>query len=438
MGLFISLFNFFQSNSKSTRIDGISYTIKRAMESITPTLDTIGQEVQNAEYAIREAIESIAPTLNIINKKSQNTEECDFIVFDLETTGLNVKTTEIIEISALKVKNFKIIDSFSVLVKPKRPVDPQATKINNITNKMLEGQKSIEKVLPDFIHFVSNNYLLGYNIATFDIPILKRIATSIGLSFENDYIDVLHIARKKMYFLPNRKLTSIASYFTIDTSGAHRGLADCEITLQCYKKLLEFEVPPDTSKQTTRYHTSHTDQTQALQQLHALLLGIIADDMVTPYEVSLLNSWINDNQYLKGQFPYDEISFMLSKALSDGILEQHELDEMLTRFKEFTSPLTSDCVDLDTLFQKNICLTGKFEHGQNIYIEDLIISHGGIIKSSVSFKLDYLIVGALGSPDWNCGNYGSKIKRAKEIQSQNGKVKIITEEDLFNLIENNK
>ena len=361
----------------------------------------------------------------------------DYVVFDLETSDLSSKTAEIIEISALKVKDSNIIEEFSELVKPKGILNPNATEVNGITYSMLQNKKYIEDIFPDFLRFIGNSKLVGYNIASYDLPIIKRVAASLNYNINNDYVDLLYLAREKMSFLPNCSLSTIASYFVIDISGSHRGLKDCEITKQCYDKLIDF-IPPNNNKSMSRQFSTHrTEQSKALQQLHALLLGVIADDKLTEDEVMALNKWVQDNKKLEGQFPYDRVAIVINESLADGILEQNELDEMLALFKEFTNPTTENMIDDFELENKAICLTGNFELGEKNTVEHLITDKGGIIKKSVSSKTDYVIVGALGSPDWTCSNYGSKIKKAKELQEKGNNIKIITESTLTDYLKNN-
>lgn len=80
---------------------------------------------------------------------------------------------------------------------------------------------------------------------------------------------------------------------------------------------------------------------------------------------------------------------------------------------------------------KNIVLTGEFSCGQRkdvkLYLEKL----GALIKSGVSGKTDYLIIGALGSPDWKFGDYGDKVAKAQELQLKGKPIEIIQEEEFF-------
>lgn len=163
-----------------------------------------------------------------------------YTILDLETSGGNSKYAEIIEISAIKIHMGNIIDSFSYLVKPENPIDPCSSAINGITEDMVKDAPAIEEVLPKFLSFIGNDCLVGYNIKSFDLPILRRvIKNSIRRSIDNDCVDVLLLARKCMPDLKDHKLSTVAEYLEISTEGAHRALKDCYITLDCYKKILK-------------------------------------------------------------------------------------------------------------------------------------------------------------------------------------------------------
>lgn len=162
-----------------------------------------------------------------------------YIVFDLETSDINSRTAEIIEISAIKVENNEITSKFSSLVKPLKPINPKSTDVNGITDDMVSNAPELGSVLPMFINFIGDNVLIGYNISSFDLPILRRLASKVlGIEPNNEYLDVLHMVQRKLPLLPNKKLTTVATYFGIDTNDAHRALADCYMTNECYQRLL--------------------------------------------------------------------------------------------------------------------------------------------------------------------------------------------------------
>lgn len=378
--------------------------------------------------------------LNARNNK-EKISEYDYVVFDFETSGLNSKYAEIIEISALKVKNRCIVDTFNTLVKPSKPIDQKSSEINGITDEMLKSAPSLEDILPCFIHFIENYPLVGHNISTFDLPILRRVSTDyMGISITNTYIDTLQLAKKRISNLPDYRLSTIAAYFTIDYSGAHRALIDCEITQKCYEKLLTL-TPINvvhTNNTSHHYKTELTNVTKSLRELQGFLMGIVSDGILTETEIFALKKWLDDNHELKGQYPFDRVYCIIEDALDDSILEQSELNEMFNLFNECIDPVKkcSSTIKTITIKDKTFCLTGDFSNATRKEIENLIISLGGICKSSVSGKTNYVLVGSLGSPDWVCGNYGTKIKKALELQKNGNPIQILNEKDFFKVIKN--
>lgn len=171
----------------------------------------------------------------------------DYIVFDLETTGIRPDFDEIIEISAIQVQNHQAGAHFSTLVNPGRPIPAGATRVNGITDEMVKDAPALDEVLADFADFIGNEILIGHNIHTFDLNFLYRAAPEIlGCGIENDYIDTLYLARKCLPHLSHHRLTDLAEYFHIDTAGAHRALNDCIMNQKCYEelgKMLQSQAP---------------------------------------------------------------------------------------------------------------------------------------------------------------------------------------------------
>lgn len=172
--------------------------------------------------------------------KKQNDYVPSYVVFDLETTGINPKLDAIIEISAVKVLNHQVVDTFSSLVNPERPIPYGATQINGITDEMVAKEPVLGNILPGFLEFIGDNVLVGHNIHSFD---MKFIWNATELLYKktvtNDYIDTLQMAKQCLPKLPHYKLVDIASYYHISTDGAHRALNDCMMNQKCFEHLAE-------------------------------------------------------------------------------------------------------------------------------------------------------------------------------------------------------
>lgn len=167
----------------------------------------------------------------------------DYVVFDLETTGVNPEKDDIIEISAVKVCGHIIVEEYSTLVNPGRHIPAGATAVNGITDDMVADAPDIGTAIAGFMEFIGESVLVGHNIHTFDTNFAYDAAwNALNRELKNDYIDTLFMARKCLPKLSHYKLTDISSHFNIDTKGAHRALNDCVMNQKCYEemgKLLE-------------------------------------------------------------------------------------------------------------------------------------------------------------------------------------------------------
>ena len=164
----------------------------------------------------------------------------DYVVFDLETTGISRVYDEVVEISAVKVRGGKVVDEFSTLVNPGRHIPAGASQVNGITDQMVAHAPRFVKVLQEFLDFTEGYPLVGHNIASFDMKFICRDAEKYyGSVPVNDYVDTLPLARKHLPNLSHHKLTDLASYYGLTTDGAHRALNDCRMNQQVYECMVK-------------------------------------------------------------------------------------------------------------------------------------------------------------------------------------------------------
>ena len=162
----------------------------------------------------------------------------NYVLFDLETTGISCRSDDVIEISALRVRNGQVTECFSSLVDPGRPIPWAASRVNNITDDMVAGEPTMEEILPQFLEFVGEDVLAGHNIARFDLNFLYRDSmVRFGLLPGNDYVDTLLFARQSLPGLPSYALTALAEHYGLTTQGAHRALNDCRMNQQIFERL---------------------------------------------------------------------------------------------------------------------------------------------------------------------------------------------------------
>ena len=162
----------------------------------------------------------------------------DYVLYDLETTGTSSKYDEVIEISAVKVKNGVVTEEFSQLVNPGRPIPSAASAVNHITDDMVAFAPMFDSVLQQFLAFIGDDVLAGHNINRFDMKFLYRDCERyFGQTLTNDYIDTLKLARLCLPELSHHRLGDLAQYYGISTAGAHRALNDCRMNQQVFEKL---------------------------------------------------------------------------------------------------------------------------------------------------------------------------------------------------------
>ena len=153
----------------------------------------------------------------------------EFTVFDIETTGL-ARTNDIIEIGALKVRNKKVIDKFSTLVRPRKSIPYLIEEITGIDNLMVLDAPKIEDALPDFLDFIGDDILLGHNIVSFDSKFICREAAELGINIKNQLFDTLTYAKRlKKSGVPmpdSLSLDVLCQLFKIERNAAHRAYDD--------------------------------------------------------------------------------------------------------------------------------------------------------------------------------------------------------------------
>lgn len=162
----------------------------------------------------------------------------NYVIFDLETTGLDETRNEIIEIGAIKVKDEKEY-VFHSLIRPQKNITTRITKINGITNEMVMDEPSLEVILPDFLDFIEKLPLVAHN-ASFDMKFLMKAIDDMGLDeLECSTVDTLVLARKILPKLHNHKLETLVNHFNIETNGSHRALDDAKATQKVLQKLID-------------------------------------------------------------------------------------------------------------------------------------------------------------------------------------------------------
>ncbi len=161
----------------------------------------------------------------------------DVVVFDLETTGLNVAECQIIEIGAVKMRQGRIVETFETLVKPIGHIPDDATAVNNITDEMVAECYNIDQIFPDFYKFIDGCVLVAYNIA-YDCGVLQAYGDKNGFAINNKQVDALKLAKKALPEYKSHKLGKVVKILNITLDNAHRAIFDTIATAEVLKVTL--------------------------------------------------------------------------------------------------------------------------------------------------------------------------------------------------------
>jgi len=163
-----------------------------------------------------------------------------YTVFDTETTGLNPSAgDEIISISAIRIVNGRLLreEIFDQLVDPRRPVSPESIEIHGISEEMLQGQPTIEQILPHMYRFTEGTVLVGHN-AAFDMRLLQLKEAKTGIKFTNPVLDTLLLSAVLHPNETDYSLETIAQRLGITVLGRHTSLGDTMLTGEIFLKLI--------------------------------------------------------------------------------------------------------------------------------------------------------------------------------------------------------
>ena len=163
--------------------------------------------------------------------------EAPYVIFDVETTGSAAgKGGAITEFGALKLVRGEVVDQFSTLVNPGRPIDPFVVRLTGITDRMVSDAPSISEVMPSFEEFVEGCVLVGHNVH-FDCSFVT--AARGGSPLPNEVLDTLKLARCLVPGLKRYRLSSLVSHFGVRQAPNHRALSDAAATTEVFRKLLK-------------------------------------------------------------------------------------------------------------------------------------------------------------------------------------------------------
>ena len=211
-----------------------------------PSADIIVDEKPASK---RPVSQSYDVAFSNITKKTPRDKLGNFVAIDTETTGLNASQNEIVEIAAVRFRDFKPAEKFVTLCAPKKGLTEESSRVNGITAEMVEGKPQFGQVVHSLQAFIAADNIVGHNL-DFDLKFIVRGGFDVYAS-KQKYYDTLEIAQKTLkrakdkwdkevqgyitdydrgFDVMNYKLKTLCDYYGITYCGAHRALADAYAT----------------------------------------------------------------------------------------------------------------------------------------------------------------------------------------------------------------
>jgi DNA polymerase III epsilon subunit family exonuclease len=166
-------------------------------------------------------------------------QDAVFSVVDTETTGLEIAKAKIINIAAVKVKNFKIVDFYNAFINPGMKIPEDSIKWHGITDDMVKGKPSTMEVIPEFLKFVSATPIVGHHIG-FDIRMInKEMTECFGCKLENYSIDTMLLYSNAILKRDEHvSLDYLFDVYNVQCTGRHTALGDALATAEVFNKII--------------------------------------------------------------------------------------------------------------------------------------------------------------------------------------------------------
>lgn len=373
----------------------------------------------------------------------------DYIVFDVETP--NARNDRICSIGVTLIDDDRITETKNCLVNPETDFDAMNISVHGITLADVENAPPFPEIWAELRKLFVERVVVAHN-ASFDLNVLKKTLLHYGVVEDSiRYVDTLAMSKWVYPQFTRHGLNVLCDEFGIPLSHHNSG-SDSQACAALLRKMIVEGTPVEKfikafdlatyigSSTNSQPRRKLSGTSNALLELKEIIESIAEDGLIEEQEFELLVSWVNSHEELKGNYPYDKIYKTLYKICEDGIVTQCEIKELLTTLYSLIDPLKgSECTnDCQCICGKTICLSGEFLHGSKDYISNVLIENGAAIHSSVSRKTNIVLVGDCGSDAWLAGNYGTKIKKAMELQEKGIEIIIMKEKDLFAIIDGQK
>lgn len=356
--------------------------------------------------------------------------------FDVETP--NTHNDRICSIGIVQTDlEGSVVDSTSLLIDPESRFDEINMRLTGISPVDVRGEMTFPEAWDELLADYLNGPLVVAHNARFDLCVLTKTLKAYGM--REPVFDYACTQRMSMALLPDircYKLPEVCSALGLEMGRHHRAQSDADACKNVFWKLSDladdlrpffrvyrYEEPLHYGERKQRHFSDKTSKMRYLKSLFEQAMG--KDPMPIEYAFSILG-FIGSYEDLEGDDALRPVVSILQSATKDGSIDASEMRQIADALDHFVDPVSNEADGIE-FPGKTFCLTGTFEHGTREQVSDHIASRGGEVVKSVTKKCCYVVVGGCGSDAWSMGNYGTKVKKALDLQSKGCPIEIVGE-----------
>lgn len=363
----------------------------------------------------------------------------NYTVIDVETP--NGQNDKLCSIACINVKNGKIEKEFYSIVNPESNFRQINTKIHGISQKDVLNSPTFPVIWDQIHSFFEKTCIVAHN-ANFDLSVICKTLEFYSIPIPTiNFIDTQSILYENKSSLGIRSfgLMDACEYFSIDLIDHHNALADaesCKSLFECISQKIDV-ISPCIFKHNRRdqFELKAARDRDALFVLRRMIQNSINDNYLSDNEIYDIKNWLDSHEFLLNTYPYQDVLQTINNAVQDKQIDSLERQKIQSLLDVDISPGKRYLQNhIDSAKEKVFCLSGNFSMGSKEEISKKLEDLGAIIKKGVSKKVDFLVVGNEDCDAWKYGNYGTKIKKALELQSSGAKIKITSEDSVCSLL----
>ncbi len=161
-----------------------------------------------------------------------------YAIIDIETTGGNATSERMTEIAIFIHDGEKVIDSFSSLINPEKPIPPYVSRLTGITDEMVAEAPKFYEIAREVVTLTEDCIFVAHNVQ-FDYSFVREEFKSLGYSYSRDYLCTVKLARKLLPGHPSYSLGKLCEQLNIRLENRHRAAGDALATVRLFELMLE-------------------------------------------------------------------------------------------------------------------------------------------------------------------------------------------------------